>query len=258
MTKYYFSDFESDADDMNSPGSSDPTRPSEGWSGPQVNNAIRATNSALFNLGTAAAKLPLDDDGNPDPGPNSGRIGSIAFQDTDSFTLTTGVLDVGVRGSFPSLGVVPLWATIDQINAAYPDLRRRGFDVADGRTTTNPYTPFNTITMPDFTGKAIYFSNDAAILASFQFANTATTDSQGAHSHFGATGSTSITAAQAPALVATGSFAANPFGSNTVFTYSYGGAGSGHFHGIASDGAHAHSVDVRQAAIVCLPLLRVW
>ena len=134
---------------MNVPGSSDPTRPSEGWKGRDANDALRATNSAVRNLGDTVAKLPFGDDpGNVDLGPRQGRIGTAAFQDVESFQITGGILGSDVRGSVGYKSIIPVLCLFSEIHVVYQEMRTRGFDLCDGRTANNPYPPFNPITMP--------------------------------------------------------------------------------------------------------------
>lgn len=80
-----------------------------------------------------------------------------------------------------------------------------------------------------------------------------TTDTQGAHTHTGATGSTTLTEAQIPShthSVPAGNYVTHGFiaGGGDAFSSSFSattgatGGGAGHTHTISSDGGHSHTV----------------
>ena len=135
MPRYHYLQFTPDSEAMNVPGSNDPTKPSEGWRGRDVNDSMRAGYSALRNLGDISAKLPLNPDGTAaNQGPRGGQIGTAAFQDVESFQISGGVLGTNVRGSVGGGVILPVVCTFGAIDAVYQDMRHRGFDMCDGRT----------------------------------------------------------------------------------------------------------------------------
>ena len=256
MTTYVYGDFERTLEDNMPAGSPLITRFGVPYPGSKANDGMAALASALRNLGDSAAKLPLDENGDPDPGPNSGRIGTMAWQNADSVDIAGGILGVNVRGSMPVGSLIPWHGTYAQLVAVYHvDLKLRGWVIADGRTEVNPYPPGNSVTVPNLLGRYAYFYDDASTLGTGQFAHTKTTSSDGSHAHTGATGGVSLVGSQLPTLART---KAVQGGSGAGVVDEYSGAGAAHAHVIGTDGAHAHTVDVRPASIVCVPLLRVW
>ena len=256
MTEYSYLDYTADAESNQEAGSPLLTRFPEQWAGSRVNGSLAALASALRNLGDSSAKLPLDENGDPDPGPNGGRIGTMAWQNADSVDIAGGILGVNVRGSMPVGSLIPWHGTYAQLVAVYHvDLKLRGWVIADGRTEVNPYPPGNSVTVPNLLGRYAYFYDDASTLGTGQFAHTKTTSSDGSHAHTGATGGVSLVGSQLPTLART---KAVQGGSGAGVVDEYSGAGTAHAHAIGTDGAHAHTVDVRPASIVCVPLLRVW
>jgi hypothetical protein len=283
MPLFSYLQFTKDSEDMNVPGSNDPTKPSEGWRGQDVNNALRATNSAVRNLGDSAAKLKVDGDGNPILGPNNGQIGSAAFQDVDNLNLGTvnsAFLGPNVRGAVPFGAVIggylafPTNATI--LDNFYQAFRLQGFDICDGRTASNPYPPGNNITMPDFTNTYPFFTsgNFLGDVGRIDFVGDVDplnpfakrTTENGAHDHGGFVGDTQLGYDALPQVVRAvtiadtgGNFMAGPARSVVVDVQNAGaGVGAGHDHTIGLVLGHTHAIDVRPRSIILIPFMRVW
>ena len=256
MTEYSYLDYTADAESNQEAGSPLLTRFPEQWAGSRVNGSLAALASALRNLGDSSAKLPLDENGDPDPGPNGGRVGSMAWQDADDVDISVGLLGAGVRGSMPLGSLISWLGTFAQFVAAYDtELLPRGWVLCDGRTQTNPYPPNNQVTVPNLLGLYTYFYDDPAQLALGAFSHTKTTNEGGRHAHGGTTGNFQLTGAHLPTLAKT---KAVQDGEGTAVVNEYSGAGAGHPHAISEEPPHTHTVDVRPASIVCIPLLRCW
>lgn len=279
MPRYSYTDFTGDSDDMNVPGSSDVTKPSEGWKGRDANDALRATNSALRNLGDLAAKLPANPDGSPNNGPNQGRIGTAAFQDAGTAEITGGVLGPNVRGSAGRATLLMIVCNFSDLNPVYAEQRTRGFDLCDGRTTTNPYPPFNTIQMPNFMGHYPWFADFLNNVNTYQFSipvpagpNSSQTQAAiagaatrnvavGTHNH-GTTGGFTLGYDNLPPVVT--AVATVPGGggiaqgNDRILQVTTQGGGGSHGHVVGEGGAHSFSFNVRPPAIAVLPFLRVW
>ena len=256
MTQYSYLDFEISLEDNMPAGSPLITRFGVPYPGSKVNDGLAALASALRNLGDQAAKYSLDGDGAPILGPKGGRVGSMAWQDADDVDISVGLLGSGVRGSMPIKSLINWlgsWAELSVIY--YTDLVPRGWVVCDGRTETNPYPPNNQVTVPNLLGLYAYFFDDVGQLGSTQFAHTKTTSEAGAHAHTGSTGAVALTGAHLPTLART---KAVQSGAGAGVVDEYSGVGAGHAHAIAADGTHFHTVDVRPASIVVVPLLRCW
>ena len=281
MPRYSYLDFTVLSEDMNVPGSSDVTKPSEGWGGDDVNDALRATNSALRNLGDAAAKLPLDNQG-----PNNGRVGTAAFQNVESFQISGGVLGPNVRGSIGGSVLIMVLCAVADINSVYAEQRTRGFDLCDGRRTTDPYPPFaREVTMPNLLGCFPFFTDGLINVGQFKFGavpglsegatqsasisnRTITVDN---HSH-GNTGATGLGYNELPNVVTAVSAPLDPSGGlasgnerllTPVIQGSGGTNGAGHIHSTGLGGMHVIGTDdnplnIRPPAIALIPFLRVW
>ena len=278
MPKYSYFDFTPNSDDMNVPGSNSPTKPSEGWAGDFVNDSLRATNSAVRNLGDIAAKLPLDANGNvTNIGPNGGQIGTAAFQNVETFQITGGVLGPNVRGSVGNNVLIMCVCNFSDIGPLYAEQRTRGFDLCDGRDTTNPYPPFNSIRMPNFLGCFPWFTDTQQNTNTFQFGAVAQvpfvtqpvaasnrTVTVGDHNH-GNTGPTGLGYSELPnvmtglTVLGTGNFQdGSGRGIQPVIQGSGSSNGFGHVHNTGNAGNHSFSFNVRPPAIAVLPFLRVW
>lgn len=229
--------------------------PQSPFTGKRVNDSFAYLGSALRNLGDSAAKLPIDGDGAYVLGPNNGRIGTMAWQDADAVDIATGTLGWGVRGSLPPSTLISWVGTWSSLVDSYNNLRLSGFDICDGRITTNPYPPYNSVTMPNYLGLFVYFYDDASLLAQGVFSHTKTTSTAGSHSHTGSTGGVALTGTYLPTLART---KAVQGGAGAGVVDEYSGAGASHAHAIAADGSHAHTVDVRPASLSVVPLLRVY
>jgi hypothetical protein len=242
-------------------GSPLPTRfPSDSYAGNRVNDALAYLASAIRNLGDQAVKLrPGEDDGTYELGPNNGQIGSMAWQDADDVDIAGGLLGTFVRGSVPIRVILPWWGTFELLEQVYPNIRARGFDICDGRVSSNPVNSSQTFVMPNLLDHYIYFYVSPSDIGRRDvFAHVKNTSAAGAHGHGGTTGGTAITGAQSPTLSKT-TGTAESGGDVTVMTnVAYGGPGSTHAHAISTEAAHAHSVDVRPRSAVCVPIMRVW
>lgn len=242
-------------------GSPLPTRfPSDQYAGNRVNDALAWIASAIRNLGDQAVKYrPGDEDGSYDLGPNNGQIGSMAWQDEDNVNISGGFLGARVRGSVPGRCVLPWWGTFSELEAAYPNLKTRGFDICDGRVSINPVNSSQTLTMPNFLDQYMYMYATAGTMgATNVFGHVKDTSSSGAHNHGGAVGGTAITAAQSPTLSKTNVEVESGDGATALSNVAYGGPGAPHGHAIPAEPAHIHNVDVRPKSFVCVPLMRVW
>ena len=256
MTSYLYTDFERTLEDNMPAGSPLITRFGVPYPGSKANDGMAALASALRNLGDSAAKYSLDSDGAPILGPNNGRIGSMAWQNSDNVDISGGLLGAGVRGSMPLGSLISWLGTFAQFVAAYDtELLPRGWVLCDGRTQTNPYPPNNQVTVPNLLGLYTYFYDDPAQLALGAFSHTKTTNEGGRHAHGGTTGNFQLTGAHLPTLAKT---KAVQDGEGTAVVNEYSGAGAGHPHAISEEPPHTHTVDVRPASIVCIPLLRCW
>lgn len=241
-------------------GSPLPTRfPSDSYPGNRVNDALAYLASAIRNLGDQAVKLQSDSDGNYELGPNDGQIGSMAWQNDDDVAIEGGFLGANVRGSVPARVVLPWWGTYPELEAQYPNLKTRGFDICDGRVSINPVNASQTLVMPNLLDNYLFFYNDPQFLAQAGlFSHVKSTEAGGAHDHGAAVGGTAITAAQAPTLSKTNGVAESGGDVTLLANVAYGGPGTAHSHAIAGDLGHSHSVNVRPRTAVFVPIMRVW
>lgn len=260
MTENTYLSYERSVESNMPIGSPLPTRfPSDSYPGNRVNDALAYLASAVRDLGDRAAKLQPDGDGNYELGPRNGQIGSMAWQVADDVEITGGSLGANVRGSVPARVVLPWFGTFPELEAQYPNLRTRGFDICDGRVSISPINPAQSFVMPNLLDNYIYFYGTAAHIGAIGlFAHEKTTSESGAHDHGGSVGGTAITGAQAPTLTRTATTAESG-GDVTVMTnHAYGGPGSAHIHTIAGDANHTHTVNVRPRAAGFVPIMRVW
>lgn len=257
--EYHYSAYEKDADDNQASGSPLITRFPEGWSGARCNGSMAALASAVRNLGDSAVKYRTDSDGVPELGPNNGQVGSMAWQDDDDVAIQAGFLGAGVRGSVPARVVLPWFGTFPELEAQYPNLRTRGFDICDGRTSTNPVNAAESFIMPNLLDNFLYFYGTAAHIGAIGlFAHDKTTSTSGVHNHGGLVAGTAITGAQAPTLSQTKISVESGGGATVVSNVAYGGPGSAHDHAIGTDAGHTHTVNVRPRAAGFVPIMRVW
>ena len=245
---------------MNVPGSNDPTKPSEGWRGRDVNDSLRAGYSALRNLGDISAKLPLNSDTSINYGPNSGQLGTAAFQNVESFQITGGILGSNVRGSVGFGVILPVICPFVEVHIVYQDMRTRGFELCDGRTANNPYPPFNPVTMPNLRGTYLWMVETDNQIDQGHFLDANHIITVGDHSH--AITSTTLGYEHLPAVVTaiTPVDSGGPLdqGSAKTVVPTIQGSGLGHTHGMVPTGGHAFSVNVRPPAIGCWFFKRVW
>lgn len=242
-------------------GSALPTRfPSDFYAGNRVNDALAYIASAIRNLGDQAVKLrPGDAEGTYELGPNNGQVGSMAWQDEDDVSISGGILGASVRGSVPVRVILPWWGTFELLTQNYPSLRSRGFDICDGRTSTNPVNASQTFVMPNLLDHYIYFYiNPGDMGRRDVFAHIKSSAPGGAHDHGGVVGGTAITGAQSPTLSRSSASVESGGDVSVLTNVAYGGPGSTHNHAIPPAPAHLHDVDVRPRSAVCVPIMRVW
>lgn len=260
MTENLYTAYEKSVEDNMPAGSALPTRfPTTSYAGNRVNDALAYIASAIRNLGDATPKLPTNSDGEADLGPRNGQIGTMAWQDADDVAIEGGSLGASVRGSVPARVVLPWFGTYTELVSQYPNLRTRGFDICDGRTSTNPVNSSQSLVMPNLLDNYLFFYNDASFIGSTGlFSHTKTTETGGSHSHGGSVGGTAITGAQAPTLSKSTGTVESGTGATPLANVSYGGPGEAHTHAITTDAGHTHSVNVRPRTAVFVPIMRVW
>ena len=259
MTTYSYLDYETEKEANEAAGSPLITRFPPGWAGSRVNDSLAAMASAIRNLGDVAAKYTLDSEGVPDLGPNGGRIGSMAWQSADDVDIEGGRLGASVRGSVPARVVLPWFGTFPELEAQYPNLRTRGFDICDGRTSTNPVNASESLVMPNLLDNYIYFYGQASHIGAIGlFAHDKTTSENGAHDHGGSVTGTALTGAQVPTLSQTKISVESGGGATVVSNVAYGGPGSGFTAAVTGAVGHTHTVNVRPRAAGFVPIMRVW
>jgi microcystin-dependent protein len=230
-----------------------PTRFPEGnFKGTWVNLCFRHMAAVIRDLGGRAAKLPHDEDDNIIT-INSGRVGTLAFQDADDVEITGGFF----RGrGYVFVGAIMAYGgTWAEYTEVYSDLFARGWVVCDGRTVTNPYTSLS-VTLPDLRGRYLrMFVNTAAAGNNFG-ADTQTTTAAGAHSHGDGTNATALTAANLPIKAKTETFTQNGDEDSLLGVESQ--TATAHSHTIPTVGDHAHTVDMLPLSVNVIYLKRVW
>lgn len=255
MVQRSYTEYEKEEADNGTPGSTSIMRFPEGtFSGARVNDSFRAMASTIRNLGDSAFRAPVDEGGNV----VSAQAGTLSLQDADDVNITGGIL-TAVRGSAPVGSLILWWGDFASYVENYAALLAMGWVIADGRTVTNPYTNAS-VTAPNFIGRHLRFGSSDA--RSVFGTDVQATSSSGTHAHGGDTAPESLTDAQMPssvlmdiAITGTGG-AAGAGTSQIVRTRS--GLNQGHSHGIASDGAHTHTVTVTPASIRLIPLARMF
>lgn len=260
MTENTYQSYERSVEDNMPAGSPLFTRfPQSPFSGTRVNDSLAYLASAIRNLGDQAVKLKPDGDGSYELGPNGGQVGTLAWQDADDVAIEGGFLGANVRGSVPARVVLPWFGTYSELVDQYPNLRTRGFDICDGRTSTNPVNSSQSLVMPNLLDNYLFFYNDASFIGSTGlFSHTKTTETGGSHNHGGSVGGTAITGAQAPTLSKSTGTVESGTGATPLANVSYGGPGEAHTHAITTDSGHTHSVNVRPRTAVFVPIMRVW
>jgi hypothetical protein len=214
--------------------------------GADVNDSLQAIGAAIRSLGDVAAKLPLNEDGSVNNGPDSGRLGTAAFLDTDEISPTSGTLYNKTR-VVAAKDIRLFYGTLAEAatEAAY------GWAICDGRTQ-------NSIVTPDLRGRFPMFYSATDAPKATGGATSRTSSSNGAHTHSGSTtGGTALTVSQTPVQFSTRQVES---GSDVTIKEAESKTASTHNHSvsIASDGAHTHTVsDVRPSWVAIIPLLWV-
>jgi hypothetical protein len=260
MTTFSYLDYARTKEDNMPDGSALDTRFGVPYGGPRINDSFAAMASAIRNLGDGAVKLkPGADEGSFELGPNGGQVGNMAWQDRENVDIEGGRLGPSVRGSIPARVILPWWGPFSLLEQVYPALRTRGFDICDGRTSTNPVNSAQQFIMPNFLDHFIYFYGTGSDMGLTNvFAHVKNTSSAGEHNHGASVGGTSITAAQSPTLSKTSVEIESGDGATALSNVAYGGPGTTHTHSIPTEAAHLHNVDVRPKSVVCVPLMRIW
>lgn len=222
---------------------SPPLRYPEGWKGSDVNGAMAALASAVRNLGDAAAKLPLDEDGLPNASTNGGKIGSAAFQNIDSFAASGGTTYNRSR-KVAGADLRLFYGTADAAaaEASY------GWAICDGRTV-------NSITTPDLRSKFIQGWSNAEAPGATGGSRTLSTAEDGIHAHVGTTDGHALTESELPwqkdghTFVGTG-------GANNVQGVADRTA-TAHTHDFETDegGIHVHSIPDGRPPYFCVVYL---
>ena len=233
-------------------GGSVPTRFPEGnFKGTWVNLCFRYMAAVVRLLGDSAAKLPLDDEGDPVT-TNGGKVGTLAFQNRDAVDITGGIL-TGVRGAMPIASLCYLDMTWAGYQAVYQDYLMAGWVICDGRTVVNPYnnTP---VVMPNYVGRYLrMYATTAGLLQTFG-ATTQPTTATGSHNHGGNSGSTILTAANLPI----GTASQPKSGDLDTITGAASQTATGHTHTIATASDHTHQVDMLPLSVNVIIIKRVW
>jgi hypothetical protein len=251
LVKYRYTDYEVEAEDNGTPGSSLVTRFPEGWGGNRVNDALRAMASAIRNLGDEAFRVPTDDDDNTTP------LGTMSRQNASNVNITGGVIS-GVRGSLRVGHLTFWWGSFQSYADNYTGLLNEGWVIADGRTVRNPFTNAN-VTAPNFLGRYPKFGANALALSG---AATQTTSIGGDHTHGGSTAAVGLIDANMPSGVLFEVGIGDPggnFGSGSnSLNRIRSGTGLPHSHGIAAAGGHTHTVTMAPPTIELIPLARIF
>jgi hypothetical protein len=235
-----------------------PTRFPEGnFKGTWVNLCFRHMAAVIRDLGSRTAKLPRDENDNI-VAPNNGRVGTLAFQNSDDVDITGGVLTT-VRGGMPLGSIISIDNTWAEYVDRYELLFRAGWVVCDGRTVTNPYTNAS-VTLPDLRGRYLRMFVQTAGAGNNFGATTQTTTEAGARAA-GTTGGTALTAANLPALTVTAPTAevesGDPAQRVTSVSVSYTGSAT-HTHSVPAIPDHTHVVDMQPLSVNVIYLKRVW
>lgn len=210
--------------------------PEGNYQGKVVNNTFRRLMAAVRNLGDTVPKIATG--GDP-----TAQVGTMAYQNASAVAITGGTIGPAVAGVIPVRGIISYGGTVAQAEALAPN-----WAICDGRTV-------NGIATPNLRGRFIRGWSDTLTPGDTGGStDDLTTSSNGAHTHGGVTGSTTLTEAQIPPHThditgvessSNNSGAAPGADSGTskpdIVTESTGG-GEGHTHTIASGGAHTHTV----------------
>lgn len=206
---------------------SPPLRFPEGWAGSAVNGAMAALASAVRNLGDKAAKLPLED-GAVVLGPNSGRVGTAAFQDENSFTLPDSS-PLGARArKVVGADLRIFYGSIEDAAAE----AEYGWAICDGRTV-------NGVTTPDLRERFLMNFSTTLDPLTTGGSTTRTTSEGGGHAHAATAAGATLGSSQVPTHSTTTSTAGSG-GAVTVVT--------GVSHTALAASSHTHTITVADAA----------
>lgn len=242
MPAYKYSDYAVlDSDNQQGSGV---TRFPEGWDGRKVNNCMAALASAVRNLGDAAAKLPVDSDGNPDASLNAGRIGTAAFQNINTFFATGGKTHNRSR-KVKGKDIRLFWGT----TADAAGEEQYGWAICDGRVV-------NGVTTPDMRGRLAGFYSTSRSPASFYGSNSSTTDNEGGQEINGWAADYELQLGEVPVTFSTRQVES---GGGATVKMAEAGSAAGHSHTIEVDDLPQHNHDFRFLAehVTFVPLMYV-
>jgi hypothetical protein len=226
--------------------------PEGNYQGRWVNDTFRHMMAAIRHLGDNTPKIPANREGTQ-------AVGSMAYQNRTSVNIEGGRI-AGVKGYVPVRAIIDYAGTLTQAAAE----QANGWAICDGRTV-------NGITTPDLRNLFLRAWGDESPGTTGGYSGGWTTGAAGAHTHGGATGSTTLTTAQIPShthreggnlsrpdvKAGTTSAIQNPTGQGFLRPGDYGnqndswrwlteatGGGGGHTHTIGSDGSHTHGTTI--------------